>query len=63
MRLAAMEKRLGVRLLNRSTRKISLTPEGEIYLQHAARIIAELRELDEVVTGNRQVGVSSFSVQ
>lgn len=55
MRLAAMEKRLGVRLLNRSTRKISLTPEGEIYLQHAARIIAELRELDEVVTGNRQV--------
>lgn len=55
MRLAAMEKRLGVRLLNRSTRKISLTPEGDIYVQHATRLIAELRELDEVVTGSRQV--------
>lgn len=52
MRLAAMEKRIGVRLLNRSMRKISLTPEGEIYLQHASRLIDELRELDEIVSGN-----------
>lgn len=52
MRLAAMEKRIGARLLNRSTRKISLTPEGEIYLQHASRLIDELRELDEIVSGN-----------
>lgn len=54
MRLAAMEKRIGARLLNRSTRKISLTPEGEIYLQHAGRLIDELRELDEIVSGNGQ---------
>lgn len=54
MRLASMEKRIGARLVNRSTRKISLTPEGEIYLQHAARLIEELRELDEVVSGNRR---------
>lgn len=52
MRLAAMEKRIGARLLNRSTRKISLTPEGEIYLQHATRLTKELRELDELVTGH-----------
>lgn len=52
MRLASMEKRIGARLLNRSTRKISLTPEGEIYLQHARRLIDELRELDEIVSGN-----------
>ncbi|HRP26525.1 LysR family transcriptional regulator [Thauera sp.] len=52
MRLAAMERRIGARLLNRSTRKISLTPEGEIYLQHASRLIEELRELDEIVSGN-----------
>ncbi len=52
MRLASMEKRIGARLLNRSTRKISLTPEGEIYLQHASRLIDELRELDEIVSGN-----------
>lgn len=54
MRLASMEKRIGARLLNRSTRKISLTPEGELYLQHAARLVEELRELDEIVSGNRQ---------
>lgn len=53
MRLASMEKRIGARLLNRSTRKISLTPEGEIYLQHATRLIEGLQELDEVVSGNR----------
>ncbi|WP_369404210.1 LysR family transcriptional regulator [Thauera butanivorans] len=52
MRLAAMEKRIGARLLNRSTRRISLTPEGEVYLQHAVRLIDELRELDEIVSGN-----------
>ena len=50
MRLAAMEKRIGARLLNRSTRKISLTAEGELYLQHASRLIEELRELDEIVS-------------
>jgi len=54
MRLSAMEKRMGVRLLNRSTRKISLTPEGEIYLQHANRLLAELGEMEEIVTGNRR---------
>lgn len=54
MRLSAMEKRMGVRLLNRSTRKISLTPEGEIYLEHANRLLAELGEMEEIVTGNRR---------
>ncbi|MFZ2854237.1 MAG: LysR family transcriptional regulator [Rhodocyclaceae bacterium] len=54
MRLASMEKRIGARLLNRSTRKISLTPEGELYLQHASRLVEELRELDEIISGNRR---------
>lgn len=54
MRLAAIEERLGVRLVNRNTRKISLTSEGEIYLLHATRILAELQEMDELVTSGRQ---------
>jgi DNA-binding transcriptional LysR family regulator len=54
LRLAAMEKRIGARLVNRSTRSLSLTPEGEIYLHHAVRLVDELRELDEVVSGSRR---------
>lgn len=54
MRLAAIESRLGVRLINRNTRKISLTSEGELYLQHATRLLAELREMDEIITSSRQ---------
>jgi DNA-binding transcriptional LysR family regulator len=54
MRLAAIEERLGVRLVNRNTRRISLTSEGEIYLEHATRILADLREMDEIVASSRQ---------
>ncbi|AKU11101.1 LysR family transcriptional regulator [Azoarcus sp. CIB] len=54
MRLAAIEERLGVRLVNRTTRSISLTSEGELYLLHAARLLEELREMDEIVTSSRQ---------
>ncbi len=51
-RLAQMEQRLGVRLLNRSTRRVSLTDEGELYLEHAHRILADIEEM-ELSLGNR----------
>lgn len=54
MRLAAIEERLGVRLVNRNTRRISLTSEGEIYLEHATRLLADLREMDEIIASSRQ---------
>ncbi|THF55376.1 LysR substrate-binding domain-containing protein [Pseudothauera rhizosphaerae] len=52
-RLAQMEQRLGVRLLNRSTRRMSLTDEGELYLEHARRILADIEEL-ELSLGKRR---------
>ncbi|MFK0375758.1 LysR family transcriptional regulator [Pandoraea sp. NPDC090278] len=50
-RLAQLEHRLGVRLLHRTTRRISLTPEGDMYLQDGARILGELEALEHAVTG------------
>lgn len=54
-RLASIERRLGVRLLQRTTRRVGLTPEGEIYLVEGARVLADLEALERAVCGSRQV--------
>ena len=40
--LAQMEARLGLPLVNRTTRRMSLTPDGEVYLEHARRILEDI---------------------
>jgi LysR family transcriptional regulator, transcriptional activator for dmlA len=52
-RLAQLEHRLGVRLLHRTTRRMSLTPEGETYLLDGARILSDLEALERTVAGAR----------
>jgi DNA-binding transcriptional LysR family regulator len=49
-RLAQMEEKLGVRLVNRTTRTVSLTTEGAIYLQHASRILSQVQEMEDAVS-------------
>ena len=44
-----MESRIGVSLVNRTTRRMSLTPEGELYLEHARRILGEIDELEQLL--------------
>ena len=48
-RLAQMEERLGVTLLNRTTRRMSLTAEGEVYLEHARRILGDIDEMEQLL--------------
>lgn len=45
--ISALEERLGVRLLNRTTRRLSLTEYGEVYRDHCLRILHEVADADE----------------
>lgn len=49
--VSALEKRLGVRLLTRSTRLVRITDAGERYLEDCRRIITDADEADESVAG------------
>lgn len=51
-RLAQMEERLGLTLINRTTRRMSLTPEGELYLEHARKILGEIDDLEHLLWGS-----------
>ena len=50
--LTQMESRLGLVLVNRTTRRMSLTHEGEIYLDHARRILGEIDDLEHMLWGS-----------
>jgi DNA-binding transcriptional LysR family regulator len=49
--IAALEKRLGVRLFNRTTRFVRATEAGQRYLEDARRIIGEVDAADEAAAG------------
>ncbi|NHI00258.1 LysR family transcriptional regulator [Oceanimonas sp. MB9] len=49
-RIKALEADLGVTLLNRTTRAISLTPDGEILLEHARRILDDVEATRNVLS-------------
>ncbi|TAM42605.1 MAG: LysR family transcriptional regulator [Burkholderiaceae bacterium] len=48
-RVAALEARLGVRLLQRTTRKLSLTAAGELYHRHCVAMCDEARAADDAM--------------
>jgi DNA-binding transcriptional LysR family regulator len=47
-----LESRLGVRLVNRSTRQIQLTPEGCVFYERSVRVLAELEEAERGAATN-----------
>ena len=46
--VAQLEERLGVKLLHRTTRRLSLTPEGVAYLEQAEAALDQLRSAEDV---------------
>ncbi|MGJ7043608.1 DNA-binding transcriptional LysR family regulator [Shinella sp. BE166] len=50
-----IEDRLGARLIVRTTRRLELTPEGEVYLGRARAILAEIAETERIVAEGARV--------
>lgn len=50
--VAQLEAMLNVRLLNRTTRRISLTESGHAYYERSLQLLAELAETEEMVGSN-----------
>jgi DNA-binding transcriptional LysR family regulator len=51
--IAQFERKLGTRLLDRSSRRVELTPAGEVLLAHARRL---LQELDDAIGATQRAG-------
>jgi LysR family transcriptional activator of dmlA len=50
--LGSMESRLGIPLVNRTTRRMGLTPEGEVYLEYARKIMGDIEGLENHLLGS-----------
>lgn len=60
--VAALEAHLGVRLLQRTTRSVTLTDAGARYLDRARRILAEMQEAEDLAQSDRQSPVGRLTV-
>ncbi len=57
-----LERRFGVKLLNRTTRKVAVTPAGADYLGHCRRVFAELAEAQETLRRGREQPTGSLRI-
>ena len=48
-----LESHLGVKLLHRTTRRVSVTPEGAAYYERAIRVIGDIDDMDGFVANER----------
>jgi LysR family transcriptional regulator for bpeEF and oprC len=49
-----LESHLGVRLLNRTTRRVQVTDDGALYYEYCARILAEVSDAESALSSKRQ---------
>ena len=61
--LAQLEARLGVRLVARNTRRLTLTQEGEIYFAEGKRILSEIDELERTISSSQGSPTGTLRVQ
>ncbi|HSV35091.1 MAG TPA: LysR family transcriptional regulator [Ramlibacter sp.] len=61
-RLSQIEARLGAALVKRTTRRMGLTPEGELYLENARKILGEVEEMENQLFGLAQAPQGSLRV-
>src|SRR5687767_15429540 len=54
-KVSELEERLGARLLQRTTRTLSLTDVGRTFYQHCARIVGELEEAEQAVSRLQEI--------
>jgi DNA-binding transcriptional LysR family regulator len=52
--LSRLEARLGARLLNRSTRRLQMTPEGCVFYERSVRILADMEEAERHASAGEQ---------
>lgn len=52
-RIDALERRLGVKLMHRSTRRLSLTEQGSVYLEECRRVIGHLDRIESLLAEGR----------
>src|ERR1700728_740297 len=53
--IQALEERLGARLLNRTTRKVSLTEVGKTYYDRCTQILADLEQADDIASASQSI--------
>src|SRR3546814_11903296 len=53
--LSQLERRLGARLVNRTTRKLALTDDGLSFLERSRVILADIADAEDAVSGNGEL--------
>lgn len=60
--IAALERELGVQLLHRTTRQISLTDIGEEYYQQCKKVLSELRDAETAIAASRNEATGALHI-
>lgn len=61
-RISDLEAELGIRLLQRSTRALSLTKDGEVYLERCRQILLDITEVEDALKGSDSTPTGSIHV-